>query len=215
MRRLLLLLGTLMLSITSTNAAEAIVNAETKSNSRYNYARPVQFTERGISFFVFQNGEFDFNTHPRHYNRRSGYNNTYGAVNKRPGAVRVEYDYHGRVRRIGNVFINYDRLGRVKRIGRVYMRYRHNRLVRVGNLRLIYNRYGRLIRMTGRVRPGNFNNGNWSDQNGFDPGFGQGGNDWNDDWNDDWSDQDDWDDDDGGVLYLRSQDEKKERKKEK
>lgn len=170
MKNFYLLFVGLLLSVTTTQANvtsnhEAIENGLT---NRYRYAQPIQFVERGVEFFIFQNGEFDFNTHPVVYNRtrRSSVNATFGAprvqtrtrgtrYNTRNIGVRVEHDINGRVRRIGNLFINYDRFGRVKRIGSIYMRYhhRHGKITQVGGLHLKYNRRGRLIRQYGIVKP--------------------------------------------------------------
>jgi len=169
MKNFYLLFVGLLLSVIPAQAnvvSDQTYGSEHGLTNRYRYAQPIQFVERGIEFFVFLNGEFDFNTHPVHYRRgrRSSINTTYGAprvrtrahrINTRNIGVRVEHDFNGRVRRIGNLFINYDRFGRVKRIGSIYMRYnnRHGTLRRIGGLRLQYNRRGRLIRQIGTVRP--------------------------------------------------------------
>ncbi|MEE9408316.1 MAG: hypothetical protein V3V28_09595 [Polaribacter sp.] len=102
----------------------------------YSYNNAVNFTERGIEFFIFTNGEFDFDTN---------YNDTYYDYNgrrTRSSGVKIDRDYRGRVRRIGNVFVNYDYRGNVSRIGNVYMRYFRGNLTKVGNLRISYNRGG-------------------------------------------------------------------------
>ncbi|QTD37705.1 hypothetical protein JL193_16850 [Polaribacter batillariae] len=102
----------------------------------YSYDNSVNFTERGIEFFVFLNGEFDFNTH---------YNESYYDYNGRrfsTNGVRIDRDYRGRVRRVGNVFINYDIYGNVTRIGSVFLRYYRGNLTNVGNLKVVYNRRG-------------------------------------------------------------------------
>jgi hypothetical protein len=159
----------LLLSVTTTQANETSNRFDGSENgltNRYRYAQPIQFVERGVEFFIFQNGEFDFNTHPVVYNRtrRSSVNTTHGAprvrtrgnrFNTRNTGVRVEHDQNGRVRRIGHLFISYDRVGRVKRIGSIYMRYhnRHGKIKQVGGLHLKYNRWGRLIRQVGSVKP--------------------------------------------------------------
>lgn len=169
MKKIYLLFVGLLLSVTTTQASETSNKLETAENgltNRYRYAQPIKFVERGVEFFIFQNGEFDFNTHPTTYNRtrRGSVNSTYGAprvrtrgnrYNTRNIGVRVEHDRNGRVRRIGNLFINYDSYGRVKRIGSIYMRYhyRHGKIKQVGGLHLKYNRRGRLIRQYGSVKP--------------------------------------------------------------
>ena len=90
----------------------------------YAYDNAVNFFERGIEFFVFTNGDFDFDT---------------SFANR---GVRIQRDFNGQIRRIGNVFINYDFRGNVTRIGNIFMQYRRNRLVRVGNLNVRYDRWG-------------------------------------------------------------------------
>lgn len=102
----------------------------------YSYNNAVNFIERGVEFFIFTNGEFDFNTN---------YNTTYYDYNGRRvtnRGVKIERDYRGRVRSIGNVFINYNAFGNVTRIGNVYMRYYRGKLTNVGNLQVKYNRWG-------------------------------------------------------------------------
>ncbi len=92
---------------------------------------PVQVRERGIIFFVFPNGDFDFNAHGTHY-QYAGYR-----------GVRVERDRYGKIRRVGNVYINYNRYGQVSRIGHVFIKYNHRGLVsRIGHKFIRYNRRG-------------------------------------------------------------------------
>lgn len=144
----------------------------------YSYADPIVFMERGIEFYVFPNGEFDFNTvqttAPRSRSVRGNVNATYGAPgsytntnsynNVRNNGTKIEHDYMGRVRRIGNVFINYDNAGRVKRVGSVYMNYNSFALSQVGGLRIIYDRRGRIINIVGVVN-GYSTNYNYNSQN--------------------------------------------------
>ena len=143
-----------------------IVNAnETANNktisletSRYGYMEPFEFTERGVVFYVFPNGEFDFNTQPQYRRTRRGnshVNISYGAPRSytHAGGIRIEHDHLGRIRRVGNVFMNYDRSGRIKRIGSVYMNYRYNLLRNIGGLHIYYNPHHRVIRTTGSIKP--------------------------------------------------------------
>lgn len=92
----------------------------------YSYNDAVNFVERGVEFFIFTNGEFDFD-----------YNNNLG--NR---GIRIDRDYRGRIQRIGNTNINYDRSGNVTRIGNVFMRYYRGQLTNVGNLTVRYNYWG-------------------------------------------------------------------------
>jgi hypothetical protein len=123
-------------------------------------AEPIVFTERGVEFFVFADGQFDFNTRPSGNNMyykpsgRRNVNGTYGApMNKRNQnfGVKVEHDDFGRVRRVGNVFLNYDASGRIKRVGSVYMTYNRFALEQIGGLQIVYNRRGQIVDYVGSV----------------------------------------------------------------
>jgi hypothetical protein len=104
------------------------------------YDEPIQFEEHGIIFYVFLNGDFDFDT-PRgkHYNKPG---KRYGDKHAYPKGVLIERDRSGKIRRIGNVFISYSYYGKVKRIGSVFIDYDNGRMEYVGNLRIRYGRYG-------------------------------------------------------------------------
>ncbi|WP_299117001.1 hypothetical protein [uncultured Winogradskyella sp.] len=214
MKKVILLLAVMLTGLTTATAAEktsATLEKGLDFTSRYRYAQPIVFVERGVEFLIFADGSFDFNTDyfgntPRtgnYYRNRRGYVNRsfgtpgtrYNHYGSRNRGVRITHDYLGRVRRIGNVFINYDRQGRIKRAGTVYMRYRYNRLQQVGNLRLQYNRRGLLIGYSGFVNHSN------RDCNTFNQ------------WDNDWSDNDyDWDDDDDFYYYRQNGEVKKHRK---
>lgn len=119
----------------------------------YMYNNAVNFTERGIEFFIFTNGDFDFNTHVTDsyydYNGRRFQNNS---------SVKVNRDYRGRITRIGNAFINYDYRGNVTRIGSISIRYRFGQLTNVGDLSVQYDRWGN-PNFYGNVRDFYFDNG--------------------------------------------------------
>lgn len=119
-------------------SAKDIKKSTNKIGVNYRYNDAISFVERGITFYVFLDGDFDFNTHSTH-NRYYDYNG------RRFNGVRIERDYDGRVRRVGNVFINYNYHGNVKRIGNVYLHYKFGQLSRVGNLKIKYNRWGNPI----------------------------------------------------------------------
>lgn len=106
----------------------------------YSYNNAVNFFENGIEFFVFTNGDFDFDTYRN--NRQ----------------IRIDRDFRGRIRRINNTTLSYDIRGNVSRIGNVYMRYFRNRLTRVGQLRVDYDRWGNPI-FDGQVRDYYYDNG--------------------------------------------------------
>ncbi|WP_405605995.1 hypothetical protein [Polaribacter sp. Asnod1-A03] len=126
---LLLLLG--MFIMVST--VEANNNNNLPNTYSFNYAleNAVNFEEKGVEFFVFINGEFDFNTSYYDYNGRE--------INRN---INIDRDFRGRIRRVGNSYINYDSFGNVTRIGNVSMRYFRGQLTRVGNLRVSYDRWG-------------------------------------------------------------------------
>lgn len=94
------------------------------------FDEPVKITVRQIDFFIFPNGEFDFNAHQRrnrHYYSPSEF------------GVRVERDRYGKIRRIGNVYINYNRRRQVTRIGQVFIKYNRQGLVyKIGKFKLKY-----------------------------------------------------------------------------
>ncbi len=118
----------------------------------FNFDNPISFHERGIEFYVFPDGTFDFNTAfstgGDYY--RGNHSGTYGSPVA--GGVRIEHDNFGRVRRIGNVFVNYDRNDRVKRIGNVYFNYHGPYMIQAGNMRLIYDRRGNIVQIVGAVK---------------------------------------------------------------
>lgn len=145
-----------------------VANATERDHRRsavdFRNADPIVFTERGVEFFIFPDGQFDFNTRPstgdmyyKQGRRTSAVNKTYGKhanVQNRNYGVKVEHDNRGRVRRVGNVMINYDANDRVKRVGSVYMTYNRYALDRVGDLQIIYNRRGQIVDLVGDVKGG-------------------------------------------------------------
>lgn len=144
----------------------------------YRNSQPVHFTEMGVDFYIFPNGEFDFNTGVIvRSGRRSSVSAIYTSPNVRISykgpsyystvnrGVRIEHDNYGRIRRIGRIFVNYDRSGRVRQIGTVRIDYHrgNGRLAQVGGLKVKYNGNGRLIYSSGIV---NHNSRDyWDDEN--------------------------------------------------
>lgn len=165
MKKITLLVTAVLFAVSAAQASEKSSIATTNTLFRFNFEEPISFTERGIDFFIFPNGEFDFNTEPiadaTIYNKsgRRHTNITFGA----PTAygVRIDHDALGRVRRIGNVFLNYDAQNRIKRVGSVYMSYNRFALSQVGGLKIIYNRRGEIVSFFGSVK---------GFQNGYDYG---------------------------------------------
>lgn len=117
------------------------------------FDEPIVFMERGIEFYVFHNGDFDFNTRPfdtqtSFIYRRGNSARANVAINY---GVRIDHDAFGRVRRVGNTFINYDGFNRVNRIGTVFIRYNQFGLAQVGGMHFVYNRRGALVSVHGFV----------------------------------------------------------------
>lgn len=129
---ILILLG--MFMMVSTIEAK---NGENLPNrigvNYYAYNNAVNFFENGIEFFVFTNGDFDFD------------------INLANRRIPIDRDFRGRINRIGNVSLRYDFRGNITRIGTISIRYFRDRLTRVGDLRVGYDRWGYPI-FNGKVR---------------------------------------------------------------
>ena len=118
-----------------------------------NYEKQFTFVESGITFSVFQNGEFDFYINPRN-NIHTNIN--FGLVNISFNSgcnydAYVQYDTYGALIQIEGVPVYYDYYGRVKQIGNISLNYFGNRLTRIGNLNVHYNRYGQYSYYTGYI----------------------------------------------------------------
>ena len=189
MKKITFLIAGLFLVGSVAKASELInYSDERKIPVDYRDADPIVFMERGIEFFVFPDGQFDFNTRPSSgdvYYRSSAkiaINSTHGAptsINNRNYGVKIEHDEFGRVRRIGNVFINYDGNDRIKRIGSVYMSYNRFALAQVGSLQIIYNRRGQIIDIIGAVK--GRRNYDYSSNNNYDAPYSPRSNESDDD----------------------------------
>ena len=184
MKTTVLFTAMVLLGLTSANATKTNVAPQGEDfnySTRYHYAEPILFMERGVEFLIFPDGSFDFNTNAGnsansynddsyYYYRgnsavRGGVNTTQGApgtvsrshyYTPTYGGVLIQHDFDGKVRRIGNVFINYDSVGRVKRVGSVYMSYnRGGMLTQVGGLRITYNSWGEIMHSAGMVNHSN------------------------------------------------------------
>lgn len=172
MKKLILLITGLLLSVTAVNATHNHTENVTYLDitKRYRYAQPIMFVERGVEFLIFPDGSFDFNsnanngtyedTYYRTASKRSRVNTTYGAPGRTVAftsnynrGVSISHDRDGKVRRIGNVYLNYDRFGKIKRAGSVYMDYKRGKgtLTQVGGLRVNYNHWGEIVSIRGQV----------------------------------------------------------------
>ena len=150
---LLLFLGMLMM----VSTVEATDGVQTKNSKKDYYNRyrvkPIQFFEKGIKFYIYPNGEFDFNsnTRARHATQYVYRNGRRYKKRVRNNRVRISRDYRGRIRSIGNTYINYNRYGNVSRIGSIFIDYRRRKMTRVGGLRIKYDHYGN-VRYFGQVK---------------------------------------------------------------
>ena len=121
---ILILLGVfIMVSTTEAKHGKKLSN---RISFNYSYQNAVNFEEQGIEFFIFTNGEFDFNSNNNYYDSH---------LNRERGIYR---DYKGRITRIGNSFIRYDSYGKVIRIGNIFMKYYRGKLTDVGHLKVRY-----------------------------------------------------------------------------
>ncbi len=152
MKKGIFLFVSMLMMVSTLGAMESIKPAHNVvdfDRNRYN-DESIEFVERGIKFYIFLDGQFDFNTAPTaqvDYIYRNGKRT---ARHSSPRGTRIERDYQGRIRRIGNVFISYTYDNKIKRIGSVFVNYQRGRMHKVGNLRLVYNRYG--VRFIGSVK---------------------------------------------------------------
>ena len=156
MKTITLLVASVLMTTTIVSATE-VTYTSTENRMRYNFDEPISFVERGIEFYVFANGEFDFNTRPEdsqgdYFYRTAGKRTTARKpVNVNYG-TRIEHDSFGRVRRVGNTFINYDSNDRVSRIGTVYMKYNRFGLTQVGGMKINYSNRGQIVSMHGNIK---------------------------------------------------------------
>ena len=211
MRKITFLVASFLFMLNATTAQEIRTDRRGNGNGHhsghndyyaidYRDAEPIEFRERGISFYVFPNGDFDFNTGNSSYIARRGGVPTTNLENRGVRGIRIEHDNYGRVRRIGNVFVNYDYYGRVRRIGSVYMTYNSFALTRIGGMRLFYNYHGEIVGVTGFV-----NGMNYGYQYNPCPAGYSGG---------DYHDDDYGNDDDGDFYYYKKDGSKEKMKKE-
>jgi len=157
MKKITFLVVSVLMISTITNATEVTFTSK-ENRVRHNFDEPISFTERGIEFFVFPNGDFDFNTRPQdsqgsYFYKTAGKRGaTVSARRQINYGVLIEHDSFGRVRRIGNTFINYDNRDRVNRIGSVYMRYNRMALTQIGGMQIVYNRRGEIVDTIGSIK---------------------------------------------------------------
>ena len=83
--------------VSTAEANEGIKSNSIKGYFNYYGTKPIKFTERGIKFFVFPNGDVDYNTHSRNY-RTQYYHRNGRRYSKRipQRGVKIDRDYYGR-----------------------------------------------------------------------------------------------------------------------
>ena len=64
MKKITLLVASVLLYGNLANASAIMNHSDGKNKIDFNQNEPIEFIERGIAFYVFPNGEFDFNTRP-------------------------------------------------------------------------------------------------------------------------------------------------------
>jgi hypothetical protein len=156
MKTITLLVASILLATNVTAASELRTITDDFTTTRFSFDEPISFNERGIEFYVFANGDFDFNTRPDDSNgdfnyRKAGKKTSERRIPTNFGVV-IEQDSFGRVRRVGNTFINYDYADRVSRIGSIYMKYNRYALAQIGGMKLVYNRKGEIIDTYGSIK---------------------------------------------------------------
>ena len=157
MKKLLVLAVLFLGGITAQANTVTDLDHNQQKGIRYNQSQPVTFVQRGIQFFVYTNGEFDFKLPRAHFYGRRGNSNynapgtTYGVRYPYRSNRLVRYDHWGNVKQIGRNHIYYNRRGKVNRIGSINLRYRNGRLHSVGNMFVNYDRWGRIIGLDGYI----------------------------------------------------------------
>lgn len=107
-------------------------------NDGYDKYRPIEFEEDGILFFVFPDGEFEFEVlYPRHVEVGFRFKNGHISLGKHL-PVRIDQDRYGTIHRIENIFIDYNQFGKVSRIGSVNIHYNHGRIRTIGYMDIVY-----------------------------------------------------------------------------
>ncbi len=152
--RILYLVAVLMM-VSTVEAKTSYENPNSKWDNRYDDAEPISFNERGVKFYIFLDGEMDFDIHANDYGTTTEYyyrgKRNKSRTSHTNRATKVVRDYRGRVIRVGRVFINYNYSGKISRVGSVSIRYNRNTMTNIGNMRLRYDRYGN-VRHIGSVK---------------------------------------------------------------
>ncbi len=168
MKTLLLFITSLLLSITTVSASHEFPKKNVNHSDfekRYRFAQPIIFIERGVEFFVFPDGSFDFdllqnNIYNKSNSKRTSINTNYKIreqrvqfTSRRQRSPIIIRDRFGKIVRINNTSIFYDRMGEVTQIGSVDIDYygRNKMVSKVGGLHVTYNQRGQIRNIHGYV----------------------------------------------------------------
>ncbi len=149
-----LFIAIFLLGISPSTFATTKSNLESGPYGYYNYGSTFTFEEGGITFSVFQNGEFDFYINPRRGGLHTRVNVGHVSISYNSGYdydAYVQYDSYGAIVQIEDIPIYYDHYGRISRAGFVDISYRSNRLIRVGGMHVFYNHRGYYSHYTGYI----------------------------------------------------------------
>ena len=149
-----LLIAISLLGISPATFATTKSNLESGSYGYYsNYENSFTFVEGGITFSVFQNGEFDFYINPgRGLHVDANYSDVSISYNSGYDYdAYVQYDNYGAIIQIEDVPIYYDYYGRITRAGFVDISYHSNRLIRIGGMHVFYKHHGYYSHYSGYI----------------------------------------------------------------
>lgn len=137
----------------STVSLAATSEEKVVTSNMVNYGNPVIFTENGITFSVYPDGEFDFYIDNRvNVGANANFGNASITFNSGYNYdPYVQYDDYGAVIQVENIPVYYDYYGRVGQIGDVNISYRNGRIHRVGGLYVYFNPRGVFTHYSGFV----------------------------------------------------------------
>ena len=139
MKKLIIALTGIFFLTATTVEAKRMDTSTTTANA---FNESIAFVEQGITFSVYNDGEFDFfinrlqtglsgniNAAGVNITFNSGYDyNPYVQYDDYGAIIQIEntpiyYDYYGRVYRIGNIHMNYDGFGNLIQVGGLQVYY--------------------------------------------------------------------------------------------
>ena len=145
-----LLFSFLLIGLTATAASTV------EDDAIRGYGKSFIFTEGGVEFSIFPDGQFDFVYVGS--NQGSNVNVTISSPNVTASyngghdyEAYVQYDDYGAIIQVEDVPVYYDEYGRITQAGEVDIRYNNKRIVNVGGLYVHYNRRGFYSHHTGFI----------------------------------------------------------------